>query len=94
MVDSVRASLATVTPGRDEAAGELALTYAAEIDAGGDLEKLGPQLLAVLEALHLTPRARGKGVDSEPAEPSPLDALRARRADRANRAATMDPAAT
>ena len=62
---------------RDAAAAELALTYAREIDLGGDLTKLGPPLLAALEALGLTPRAR-KAVkpDDKPAG-NPLDQLAA-----------------
>lgn len=68
---------------RDRAAAALALTYATDIDAGGDLSKLGPPLLAALEALGLTPRAR-KAVKSDAQQPSanPLDQLAARRAGR------------
>jgi hypothetical protein len=69
---------------QDVAVSALALTYAREIDAGGDLTKLGPSLLGALEALHLSPRARAaaqKGM-KQSAKPgaSPLDELRNRRA--------------
>lgn len=68
---------------RDAAAAELALTYARDIDAGGDLTKLGPALLASLEALGLTPRAR-KAVKADGQQPAanPLDQLAERRAGR------------
>ncbi|GLI00316.1 hypothetical protein Pa4123_55920 [Phytohabitans aurantiacus] len=94
METSVRASLPT-TVGKDQAAAELALTYARAIDAGGDLTRLGPQLLTALEALMLTPRARAAalkvvGGDSStpaaapaaPAPGNPLDELRQRRTAR------------
>lgn len=63
----------------------LAQRYADEIDQGGaDLAKIGPPLLAALEALQMSPRARAvaaRGVKpDEPAKPSPLDELRERRA--------------
>lgn len=76
---------------------ELALTYAREIDAGGELQKLGPALLSVLESLLMTPKARAalvKGVkDVEPPK-SPLDELRARRNARINDTKPMDEAAS
>lgn len=80
----VRESLAAVqVEPRDAAAAELALTYAAAIDEGADLSKVGPALLATLDALGLTPRAR-KAVKSDGQQPSanPLDQLAARRAGR------------
>jgi hypothetical protein len=55
--ESVKRATATIT-GRDLAVRDLALTYAAAIDRGGDLTKMGPALLAALEALQLSPRAR------------------------------------
>jgi len=71
---------------RDEAVAALALAYAAEIDAGeeGILDKLGPKLLASLEALQMSPRARaiakrGAAADA-PARKSRMDELRERRA--------------
>lgn len=78
---------------RDAAAAALAQTYADEIDndhepceecgcrGGGDLTKLGPALLAALEALGLTPRAR-KAVKSDVQQPAAnaLDQLADRRA--------------
>jgi hypothetical protein len=89
MEEAVESSLATLDgQDRDQAAAELALQYAREIDLGGDLAKLGPALLSCLTALGLTPAARaaalkGAGGDSTPAEPAnPLDELRARRAAR------------
>jgi hypothetical protein len=80
--ESVSASVAAMTDDRDQAAVELALTYASEIELGGDLSKLGPALLAALEALGLTPRAR-KAVKSD-GQPSanPLDQLAAARSRR------------
>lgn len=94
MEASVQASLTGVT---DQAAAELALTYAREIDLGGDLAKLGPALLACLSALLLTPAARaaamkgGQGADAKPG--SRLDELRERRA-RKGRTADLDAAST
>ena len=81
--EEVQAALAAhpVEP-RDAAAAELALAYAADIDSGeGDLAKLGPALLAALDALGLTPRAR-KAVKSDGQQPAanPLDQLAAARA--------------
>lgn len=77
---------------RDVAAAELARTIAGDIDAGGDLTKLGPALLAVLDALGLTPRAR-KAVKSDGQQPAgTLDQLAAARA-RKGRAETVDAAA-
>lgn len=69
----------------DRAAADLAASYARAIDEGAELQKFGPLLLAALEALLLTPRARAaamkKGTDDEPT-PNPLDELRERRARR------------
>lgn len=92
--DSVRAALAaaTVDP-RDQAAADLALAYAADIDdREGDIAKLGPALLATLEALLMSPRARAAAkkavTDAKPAA-NPLDQLAAARARR-GRAADLD----
>lgn len=81
LVQAVRDALDVKPPApEDGAAAELALTYARDIDAGGDLSKLGPALLAALEALGLTPRAR-KAVKADDAPAAnPLDQLAARRA--------------
>jgi len=73
---------------QDEATIHLAVTYARLIDSDPDhAAKVGPMLLAALEALLMTPRARAsvaKGVNSDKRKPvSPLDELRARRAARA-----------
>lgn len=82
---------------RDKATVELALAYARDLDAGGDITKVGPHLLAALDALLLTPRSRAaalrKGTPGEAASRSPLDELRARRARR-NGTEAVDSAAT
>jgi hypothetical protein len=57
---------------KDTATASLALLYAEEIDNDGDLIKLGPLLLNVLEALHMSPRARSaakKGLNSGSSKP-------------------------
>jgi hypothetical protein len=75
----------------DRAVAELALTYARDIDAGGDLAKLGPALLAALEALQLSPRARkAVKIDDKPSV-SKLDQLAERR--RARSAPALDATA-
>lgn len=84
LVESIRdaADALTVDP-RDGATLDLALKYAGYIDAGGDLTKLGPALLAALEALHMSPRARAaakKAVTGEQPTVNPLDQLAAARA--------------
>jgi hypothetical protein len=96
---SVAAALTAKPPAdSDRAVADLALTYARQIDDEGDLVKLGPALLASLEALQMSPRARaivhGRGVsaDGKPAAPKPLDELRDRRAGK-NRTASVDAAA-
>ncbi|HEV8568704.1 MAG TPA: hypothetical protein VGQ92_16770 [Actinoplanes sp.] len=79
----------------DRAAADLALTYAGEIDAGGDLTKLGPALLTALEALHMSPRARAaakKAVTDDKPVANPLDQLAAART-RKSRAADLDATA-
>lgn len=81
---AVRGALAAVTDARDAAAVELAATYAERVDLGDSIEKIGPALLATLESLLMTPRARAalvKGAIDEP-KPSPLDELKQRRAQR------------
>ena len=83
-------------PDADQGTAALALTYARTIDSGGDLDRLGPQLLTVLDALLLTPKARAavmKGGKPD-ALKSPLDALRARRSARQRDAETVDPTAS
>lgn len=105
--DSVAAAITASTPDpRDQAAVELALTYAAALDdagheceecgrSGGDLTKLGPALLATLEALLMSPRARAAAkkavTDAKPAA-NPLDQLADRRARR-GRPEDLDAAA-
>lgn len=94
LTDLLIESLAAVKPKKcDKAVAELALTYARGIEAGGDLTRLGPALLATLEALHLSPRARGagKGMTSEQPTVNPLDQLAERRAGR-GRASGVDAA--
>lgn len=72
----------------DTAVEQLALTYARALDGGTPIEKLGPQYLACLDALGLTPKARtavAKGnVGEPPATISPLARLRAQHANRTN----------
>ena len=96
MEDAVRKAAAAVE-GVDLAAVELAATYAAHIDTGGDVEKTGPLLLTALESLLMTPRSRaatakGGGRDDKPN--NPLDELRARRGARVGNAPPVDAAAT
>ena len=78
VAEAVEASTSSVDV-RDKAAARLALAYASAIDAGGDLAKLGPPLLAALEALQLSPRAR-KAVARDESPTNPLDQLAQRRA--------------
>lgn len=89
---------------RDAAAFELALVYARRLDGsvrcgdcGGkmdDLTKLGPALLAVLEALQLSPRARAaaKKAVTDVSGAGALDQLAARRSGR-SRAPGVDTSA-
>jgi hypothetical protein len=83
ITDALRLSLSGVAiDDRDGAAVALAYAVAAELDDGGDVEKLAPKLQAVLETLLLTPRARAAvTTGGTPGESitSPLDELRARR---------------
>lgn len=72
----------------DAAAAELAKRYAAEIEGGGDLSKLGPPLLAALESLGMTPRSRRALVNGARPQQSPADELREKRARRAGRTET------
>lgn len=92
MEDAVRQSVGTVADA-DLAAVELAAAYAVELDSGGDVDKVGPLLLAALESLLLTPRSRsakGGGRDDKPG--NPLDELRARRGARVGNAPPVDSA--
>jgi hypothetical protein len=73
---------------KDSGTAALAKTYAKAIDAGEPLEKLGPLLLACLESLLMTPRARAalvkRGSDGDDGKPaSPVDEIRERRERRA-----------
>jgi hypothetical protein len=43
---------------RDFAVQTLAIAYARQLDEGGELDALGPRLLAALESMGLTPRSR------------------------------------
>jgi hypothetical protein len=90
--ESVRKATAKITV-RDHAVRDLALTYARALDNGADLTKIGPALLAALEALQLSPRAR-KAVTPIAGQPrtNPLDELAVVRA-RKSRAAAVDPGA-
>jgi len=72
---------------KDLPAAELAMTYGRAIDADPEtVARLGPLLLATLEALLMTPRSRAalvKGAnDDQRKQQSPLDELRSRRAAR------------
>lgn len=83
----------------DQATAELARAYARNIDARQPIEKVGPALLACLDALLMTPRARAAVMKGAPgagaAKPSnPIDELRERRRARKNNAEAVDPAAT
>lgn len=92
LTEAVTAAVAGIEA-RDQAVAELALTYARAIDAGAeDLSKVGPALLAALEALQLSPRARKAVKTGDKPAANPLDQLAARRA-RADRAAPVDAAA-
>jgi hypothetical protein len=87
---SVDAALAeTEHEARDGGTVALARYYAAVIDSVPDadmivtLRDLGPKLLAVLEALNMSPRARSAATRTPgPVTANPLDELRARRAER------------
>lgn len=91
LLAAVQAALGEVEKEPKEAgAVRLALVYAEQIDDDpAQLAKLGPGLLAVLESLAMTPRARaavlGKGVAPRDNVPkSRADELRERRAARGN----------
>lgn len=84
--------------GPDKAAAELAVTYARAIDADDSrMEKLGPLLLATLESLLITPRARAlvlKGGDRDGSRANPLDELRAKRSARQRDPKAVDSASS
>lgn len=87
---SVQAAVEHVTDPRDAGTVQLALTYAERVDHGGELEKLGPALLAALEALQLSPRSRKAAMTgAKPA--NALDQLADRRAGK-GRAANLHAA--
>ena len=96
LVSAVRRSLRGLDLAEaDKGAAELALTYARQVDDGHDVKVFGPLLLAVLESLLMTPRARStvlRGVARDGDTASPLDQLRARRAARGDDAETVDSA--
>lgn len=79
----------------DAAAVELAKVYARAIDADGPIDVIGPKLLAVLDSLGMTPKARAaqKGGSGDKPASDPLDELRQRRRARRDRAADLDTAA-
>jgi hypothetical protein len=83
-------------PDSDKPAIELARQYAMMIDSFPleHLEKIGPKLLAALESLGMTPKARAsivKGKDNDSTtNKSPLDELRARRDQRQRNATSLD----
>lgn len=98
LLSALNAALTEIdSAGRDQATAELARTYAAAIDEGAAVEKLGPLLLAVLESLLMTPRARAAlvkgGNDATAAKPAnPLDELLAKRQARIDAAKVVDSA--
>lgn|SRR3982750_2518329 len=96
LVQVIRVSLdQTPLTEKDAGLSELALTYAQAIDDGADLSKLGPALLATLEALLMSPRARAaakKAVTDDKPIANPIDQLANRRAGK-SAAAAMDAAA-
>lgn len=82
---------------KDRGTAALALAYAVTMEAGGDLDRMGLQLLAVFDALLMTPRARAivnKGVTSVSPSDNPVDEIKARRAKRLRDAEAVDAAAT
>jgi hypothetical protein len=88
LTEALTAALAALdSEPKDGAAVQLAKTYAAKVDADGDLSKFGPLLLAALESLGMTPRGRaailGKGGEQRGKPKSTADELRERRAKRA-----------
>lgn len=99
LADAVTAALGSLeNKDRDRGVVRLASVYAEAIDGDpSQLVKLGPGLLAVLDALALTPRSRaallGKGVESGTPARSRLDELRERRRARVDGTAAVDPSA-
>lgn len=99
MHEAVKKALAFEPPAeQDLAVAALALQYASEIDSGeADLAKIGPPLLAALEALQMSPRARAiarkGGAQPNGAGTGKLDELRARRA-RKDGTASVDAASS
>lgn len=63
---------------QDSAVSALALTYAQEIDGGAPLEKLGPPLLAALEALRMSPRSRAAAMKGAEKDDNPVASLRSK----------------
>jgi hypothetical protein len=97
LVGAVRRSVTADVEPCDAVLVALAETYARRIDAEpAQLAKLGPLLLAALDALRMTPRSRatptGKGRGDAGQPVSPLDQLRARRGARTDGAAALDAA--
>lgn len=90
VVAALESSLAALdTRDTDQAAVALARAYARTLDDGeGELTKVGPLLLAVLESLGMTPKGRaavlGKGGADGERGASRLDELRQRREARAH----------
>ena len=83
LFDSLKAE--PVKP-QDAVTAALAMRYVHEIETGGDIARLGPALLSVLESLQMSPRSRAaiqrgaNGVAAAPTTNNPLASLRAQRA--------------
>jgi hypothetical protein len=77
LAESVSVAMASVVIElQDSAVADLALKYAEQIDMGGDLSKLGPPLLAALEALRMSPRARAAAMKGDKPRGNPIQSLR------------------
>jgi hypothetical protein len=94
--DGATSTLARVYAQQIDAALALKTEDGEPVDPAAVIAKFGPLLLACLESLLLSPRARAnalqKGAPSGPGVKSPLDQLRERRARRGG-AEALDPAA-
>lgn len=96
MAEEVAAAINSIGGAPEEERGirALALEYALAIDKGRDLGRVGPGLLAALEALNLTPRAARPKAGTPDARTNPLDRIRDELADRRDRGPTVDTTAS